>query len=56
MDQATAESDEPAKSYLYHDAVLPAMEKARKASDILERICSEDYWPLPSYSRMLYYV
>ena len=56
VDQATAESDEPAKSYLYHDAVLPAMEKVRKASDILERICSEDYWPLPSYSRMLYYV
>ena len=56
VDQATAESDEPAKSYLYHDAVLPAMEKARKASDALERICSEDYWPLPSYSRMLYYV
>ncbi len=56
VDKATAESDEPAKSYLYHDAVLPAMEKARKASDALERICSEDYWPLPSYSRMLYYV
>ena len=56
VNQATAESDEPAKSYLYHDAVLPAMEKARKASDTLERICSEDYWPLPSYSRMLYYV
>ena len=56
VDQATAESDEPAKSYLYHDAVLPAMEKARKTSDTLERICSEDYWPLPSYSRMLYYV
>ena len=56
VDKATAESDEPAKSYLYHDAVLPAMEKARKASDTLERICSEDYWPLPSYSRMLYYV
>ena len=56
VDKATAESDEPTKSYLYHDAVLPAMEKARKASDILERICSEDYWPLPSYSRMLYYV
>ena len=56
VDQATAESDEPAKSYLYHDAVLPAMEKARKTSDTLERICSEDYWPLPNYSRMLYYV
>ena len=56
VDKATAESDEPAKSYLYHDAVLPAMEEARKASDTLERICSEDYWPLPSYSRMLYYV
>ena len=56
VDKATAESSEPAKSYLYHDLVLPAMDKARKISDALERICSEDYWPLPSYSRMLYYV
>ncbi len=56
LDKATAEGDEPAKSYLYHDAVLPAMAKVRTASDSLERICAEDYWPLPSYSRMLFYV
>ena len=56
VDKATAESNEPAKSYLYHDEVLPTMEKARKISDSLETICSEDYWPLPSYSRMLFYV
>ena len=56
LDKATAEGDEPAKSYLYHDAVLPAMAKVRTVSDSLERICAEDYWPLPSYSRMLFYV
>ncbi len=56
LDKATAEGDEPAKSYLYHDAVLPAMAKVRTVSDGLERICAEDYWPLPSYSRMLFYV
>ena len=56
VDKATAESSEPAKSFLYHDIVLPAMDKARKISDGLERICSEAEWPLPSYSRMLFYV
>ena len=26
------------------------------AADDAETICGEDYWPLPSYSKMLYYV
>ena len=28
----------------------------RAAADDAETICGEDYWPLPSYSKMLYYV
>jgi len=28
----------------------------RAAADDAETLCGEDYWPLPSYSKMLYYV
>ena len=40
----------------FHDNVLPAMDALRAAADDAETICGEDYWPLPSYSKMLYYV
>ena len=32
------------------------MDALRAAADDAETICGEDYWPLPSYSKMLYYV
>ncbi len=40
----------------YHDVVLPAMSDLRAAADAAESICGADYWPLPSYSTMLFYV
>lgn len=40
----------------YHDQVLPAMNALRAAADAAEAICGQEYWPLPSYSSMLYYV
>ena len=40
----------------FHDNVLPVMDALRAAADDAETICGEDYWPLPSYSKMLYYV
>ena len=40
----------------FHDNVLPAMDTLRAAADDAETICGEDYWPMPSYSKMLYYV
>ena len=40
----------------YHDQVLPAMQALRAAADAAEGICGQDYWPLPSYSTMLFYV
>ena len=43
-------------SRMYHDVVLPAMSDLRAAADAAESICSADYWPLPSYSAMLFYV
>ena len=38
------------------DDVLLKMDALRAAADDAETICGEDYWPLPSYSKMLYYV
>ncbi len=40
----------------YHDVVLPAMADLRAAADAAESICGAEYWPLPSYSTMLFYV
>lgn len=56
VDKAHAIEDASEKANFYHDGVLPAMAELRKAADTAEVLCGEDYWPLPSYSRMLYYV
>ena len=56
VDAAKALSDESAKAVAFHDDVLPKMDALRTAADDAETICGEDYWPLPSYSKMLYYV
>lgn len=56
VDAAKALSDESAKAVAFHDDVLPKMDALRAAADDAETICGEDYWPLPSYSKMLHYV
>ena len=53
---AQALPDQVAKANAFHDKVVPLMEALRAAADDAETICGEDYWPLPSYSKMLYYV
>ena len=40
----------------YRNVVLPAMSDLRAAADAAESICGAEYWPLPSYSTMLFYV
>ena len=56
VDNAEAMTDESAKAVSFHDDVLPKMDALRAAADDAETVCGEDYWPLPSYSKMLYYV
>ena len=56
VNAAKALSDESAKAVAFHDDVLPKMDALRAAADDAETICGEDCWPLPSYSKMLYYV
>ena len=56
VDAAEALTSESEKAVAFHDNVIPAMDTLRAAADDAETICGEDYWPLPSYSKMLYYV
>ena len=56
VDAAKALPTEAEKAVAFHDNVLPAMDALRAAADDAETVCGEDYWPLPSYSKMLYYV
>ena len=56
VDAAKALPSESEKAVAFHDNVLPAMDTLRAAADDAETLCGEDYWPLPSYSKMLYYL
>ncbi len=56
VDATKALPTESEKAVAFHDNVLPAMDALRAAADDAETVCGEDYWPLPSYSKMLYYV
>ena len=56
VEEAEHQQDAEARTKLYHDSVLPAMNALRAAADAAEAICGRENWPLPSYSEMLYYV
>ena len=56
VDAAKALPTETEKAVAFHSDVIPAMDALRAAADDAETICGEDYWPLPSYSKILYYV
>ncbi len=40
----------------YRDTVLPSMEHLRECVDAMEKVCGEDYWPVPTYNQMLFWV
>ena len=40
----------------YSGTIVPAMEELRAAADHCEIIVGKEYWPLPSYAEMLFYV
>ncbi len=43
-------------SRMYCDEVLTVMNKLRKVSDEMEQLTSADYWPYPSYGRLMFTV
>ena len=55
VNAAKALPTESEKAVAFHDNVLPVMDALRAAADEAESIVDEDYWPLPCYSRMLFY-
>ena len=56
MNKAESCTESLAEAWCYREQVIPAMDALRAAADKAETLCSEEAWPLPSYSRMLYYV
>ncbi len=40
----------------YRDVVIPAMDALRGAVDEMEKVVAEEYWPVPSYNSMLFWV
>ena len=40
----------------FHDVVIPIMDKLRAAADHAEQVCGEEFWPLPTYTQMRWYV
>ena len=55
-DAMIATADVQARGDACRDEVLPAMEKLREDADAMETICSKEYWPLPSYNDILFYL
>ena len=53
---AEAMEDEQERANYNAHTVLPVMDALRAAVDSLEVITSRDYWPVPSYNNMLFYV
>ena len=55
-DAMIATADVQVRGEACRDKVLPAMEQLRKDADAMESICSKEYWPLPSYNDILFYL
>ena len=53
---ARAIEDPQAQCDAYRDAVIPSMEHLRASVDAMEKICGADYWPVPSYNSLLFWV
>ena len=43
----------PASQKMAH-VVVPDMEEVRRLSDGMEKLCSSDYWPYPTYTDLMY--
>ena len=52
--EATEDSQEQANCYAHE--VIPAMNSLRSTVDAMEEIVAADYWPVPTYDDILFYV
>ena len=42
------------KAVYYRDKVLPAMEALRTPADTLEVLLGKDFWPMPTYTDLMF--
>jgi glutamine synthetase len=54
--KAEAAADSQEQANIYASEVVPAMDELRAAIDSMEPIVSNDYWPVPTYNDILFYV
>ena len=48
--------DQQDRAYYYAETVIPIMDALRGTVDYCETITDRNYWPVPSYNNMLFYV
>jgi glutamine synthetase len=53
-EKAAAEKNTRKKAELYCHQVTDAMEALRGAADRLEMLLGKEYWPMPTYTELLY--
>lgn len=56
LSTAEKNDDLPAQAAYYKDVVFVAMQEMRAVADELETLTADSYWPLPSYSKLLFSV
>ena len=54
VDAAPTSAGLETESHYYHDVVVGAMDALRHAVDEAELLVASDYWPYPSYGRLLF--
>ena len=54
--KAEGVADAQAQAEVYAHEVVPAMNELRRAVDAMEEIVAADYWPVPTYDDILFYV
>ena len=53
---AQAKENPQAQCNEYRDVVIPLMETLRTKVDAMEVVCGAEWWPVPTYNKMLFYV
>ena len=58
LDECVAKGPQQTEKAAFYaaDKIIPAMENARRICDRLECIVDKSYWPVPTYSEILFYV
>ncbi len=55
-EEAYGKATWPERAHAYLELVVPAMDELRTIADRLEELTDREYWPLPTYNDMLFYV